>query len=209
MAVKRPTWTALIFRSSTCSMFHLEQYKGGRILALRLDSGRPPRFAGVMQPSGQLWLQEGRNPRRRALALSWLGLLASGNDDSGPSDLAGARLAAEWMASIQHADGSMPVSPGIETPGWTTPLALLLWSGLSGFETPKRRARNRLLRTEGRAPPCAATIRCKAVRARRCGSRLALGPGHTFLGSTRLRWRSWRFAARAYRIIGGSRPGFT
>ena len=58
--------------------------------------------------------------------------------------------AGQWMASIQHADGSMPVSAGIETPGWTTPLALLLWSGLSGFETPRRRARNRLLRTEGR-----------------------------------------------------------
>src|SRR5262249_21720239 len=85
--------------------------------------------------------------------LSAMGLLASGNDDSAASDLARARSTGEWIAGMQRADGSVPVSPDVQSPAWTTPLALLFWSGLSSFEPSRRRARNWLIRVEGRTLP--------------------------------------------------------
>jgi hypothetical protein len=88
-------------------------------------------------------------------ALAGLGLLAFGDRalDSRAADLAATRAAAAWMAAIQRTDGSLPVSQSLPTPGWSTPYAMLLWSGLAGFETARQRARNWLLGVKGRPIP--------------------------------------------------------
>jgi hypothetical protein len=102
------------------------------------------------RPVGKWGYKKGAMPSIEPSALAWLGLLASGNEDSAANELAGARSTAEWIAAIQRADGSVPVSPEIQTPAWTTPLALLFWTGFAGLEASRRRARNWLLRIEGR-----------------------------------------------------------
>jgi hypothetical protein len=61
-----------------------------------------------------------------------------------------ARQAASWLASVQRPDGSVPSSQVTSAPGWTTAHALLLWQGLGGCERMRHRAREWLLRTEGR-----------------------------------------------------------
>jgi hypothetical protein len=104
-------------------------------------------------PEGKWGYKKGATPSVEPSALSWLGLLASGNEDTAASELAGARTTAQWIAAMQRADGSLPVSPAIQGAGWTTPLAILFWSGLPGFETSRRKARNWLLRLEGRTLP--------------------------------------------------------
>jgi hypothetical protein len=85
--------------------------------------------------------------------LSSLGLVASGARATAASDLAGARDTAEWMAAIQHADGSLPVVAEIETPAWATPYAMLLWNELGGYQEPRNRARACLLRVQGKSLP--------------------------------------------------------
>jgi hypothetical protein len=102
------------------------------------------------RPDGNWGYKKGLAPSVEPSVLSWLGLIASGDDDTASNGLAGARSTAEWIASIQRGDGSVPVSPEMESPGWTTPLALIFWSGFAGLETSRRRARNWLLRIEGR-----------------------------------------------------------
>jgi len=57
------------------------------------------------------------------------------------------------MAALQRADGALPVSECLSTPGWATPHALLLWSGLPGFESARRAARTWLLGVEGKTLP--------------------------------------------------------
>jgi hypothetical protein len=57
------------------------------------------------------------------------------------------------LAAIQREDGSLPVSQSLATPGWPTPYALLLWSGLMGFDGARLRARNWLLGCQGRPIP--------------------------------------------------------
>jgi hypothetical protein len=105
------------------------------------------------RPEGNWGYKKGAAPSVEPSALSCLGLLASGNEGPAGSELAAARSTAEWIAAFQRADGSVPVSPEIQSPAWTTPLALLFWCGLAGFEAPRRRARNWLLRLEGRTLP--------------------------------------------------------
>ncbi len=57
------------------------------------------------------------------------------------------------MAAASRADGSLPVSRTIAANGWTTPYAILLWSQFAQFESHRRRAREWLLRLEGRTLP--------------------------------------------------------
>jgi hypothetical protein len=85
--------------------------------------------------------------------LSALGLVASGNLATAASDLAGARATAEWTAAIQRPDGSLPVVAEIETPAWSTPYAILLWSAVGGHQDPRVRARASLLHVQGQSLP--------------------------------------------------------
>ncbi len=83
-------------------------------------------------------------------ALAALGLLACGDEHSSAQDLATARAAASWMAALQRADGALPVSQSLSTPGWATPHAILLWSRLPGYEVARRAACIWLLGLEGK-----------------------------------------------------------
>jgi hypothetical protein len=107
----------------------------------------------LMHSEGSYAYKKGARPCVEPSVLAWLGLIASGDDQSAAADRAGAMNAANWMVAIQHADGSLPVAPEIQNPAWTTSHALLLWSALSGFDVARHRAGNRLLRTEGRNLP--------------------------------------------------------
>jgi hypothetical protein len=79
-------------------------------------------------------------------SLACLGLLASAGDEPSDGIVATSREAANWVSGIQQADGCVPVSPNLKTPGWSTPYALLLWSRLTGFEAARLSARAWLLR---------------------------------------------------------------
>jgi hypothetical protein len=107
----------------------------------------------LARPEGNWGYKKGAAPSVEPSVLSWFGLLATGHEGPAASELAGALSAARWIAEIQRADGSLPVSAAIQSPGWTTPLAMLFWSGLPGFEASRRKARNWLLRLEGRTLP--------------------------------------------------------
>jgi len=92
-------------------------------------------------------------PSVEPTALACLGLLASGDEHSSAADHAACRAGAAWMAAIQRAEGSLPVSQSVGTPGWTTPYAILLWSGVPGHEAARRRARIWLLGIAGKTIP--------------------------------------------------------
>ena len=80
-------------------------------------------------------------------ALAGLALLASKGNNSPAHELA--TSAGRWLESQQRSDGSVGVSPNLPQPGWPTPLALMLWAGVGGFEKARGSAVSWLLRTEG------------------------------------------------------------
>jgi hypothetical protein len=97
--------------------------------------------------------QAGGSPSIEPTALASLGVLASGDARSLPGDLQACRAAADWMAAIQRADGALPVSQDLASPGWATGYALLLWSALSGYEAATNRAFAWLLGVTGKTLP--------------------------------------------------------
>jgi hypothetical protein len=103
--------------------------------------------------AGAWGYKKGASPSVEPSVLSSLGLIASRGEESAVHDLLVARSAAEWLATLQRDDGSIPVFQGLLTPAWTTSYALVLWSGVSGFERSRSDARKWLLRIEGRAVP--------------------------------------------------------
>jgi hypothetical protein len=86
-------------------------------------------------------------------ALACLGLLASGDQETSAFDLETAQKGAEWLATIQMSDGSIPVSEGLSSPGWPTPYGLLLWNALSGYEVRRERASAWLVDLKGETIP--------------------------------------------------------
>ncbi|MFI5461299.1 MAG: hypothetical protein ACHRXM_38340 [Isosphaerales bacterium] len=93
------------------------------------------------------------SPSVEPTALACLGLLASGDERTFAGDLAACCAGADWMAAIQRSEGALPVSQSLATPGWATPYAILLWSGVPGHEAARRRARTWLLGLNGRTIP--------------------------------------------------------
>ena len=91
--------------------------------------------------------------------LACFGLLATrasantnkGSVPKGASDQTGAAVAAssDWLADLQRPDGALGLSPAQQAPGWTTPLALLLWQAAASHEAQRRRAVEWLLHQEG------------------------------------------------------------
>jgi hypothetical protein len=142
-----------IFAARFVLCFHCENSK--EVDHLLDDWTREARhdLLALPHPQGTWGYKKGAPPFAEPSALASLGLLASGNGDSAARDLADAQSTGEWIAAIQRADGSVPVSPDIPTSAWTTPLALIFWSNFPGFETYRRRARNWLIRVEGRTLP--------------------------------------------------------
>ena len=83
-------------------------------------------------------------------ALASLALLATSTHD------AEAQAVARWIvARCRRLDGSTTVSARSEadTPGWTTPFALLLWNALGGFENERAGAVAWLMATKGKGYP--------------------------------------------------------
>jgi hypothetical protein len=60
-----------------------------------------------------------------------------------------ARRSADWLASIQRPNGSLGVSEALNEPGWGTPYGSLAWSALGGYDAPRRRAVDWLLKQAG------------------------------------------------------------
>ncbi len=88
-------------------------------------------------------------PSVEPTALACLALIASGDEQTSNTDIETSHEAARWLAVIQRSDGSLPVSAGLPSPGWTTPYALLLWSALPGYQEAESRAQTWLLCREG------------------------------------------------------------
>jgi hypothetical protein len=97
--------------------------------------------------------RNGSKPAVESTALAGLGLLASTDASRAQDPDSVTRPAADWLASIQNADGSLGIAAEQPSPRWTTPYALLLWNALTGFEKPRRGAVAWLLREKGRAIP--------------------------------------------------------
>jgi hypothetical protein len=100
--------------------------------------------------SGTWGYRAGGVPGVEPTVLSALALIASERDSSSAADRATSQNVGAWLATIQREDGSIPVPAGPAMPGWATPHALLLWAELGGFQPERRRAREWVLRLEGR-----------------------------------------------------------
>jgi len=74
---------------------------------------------------------------------------------SRPSDASATAVeqAAAWLAGLQHSDGHLGLSADIADPGWTTPWAVLAWAVADGFEQPRQKATQWILRSEGKTIP--------------------------------------------------------
>jgi hypothetical protein len=81
--------------------------------------------------------------------LASLALRVSGSDQSREDDLRHSRTSGVWLATLQRPDGSLPVSQVAQTPGWTTPLGILLWSTLAFHDTERDRSVRWLLQCAG------------------------------------------------------------
>lgn len=85
-------------------------------------------------------------------ALVGLALLAT-DREAGPTRTAAApalAAAADWLTTVQRADGSVGVSASTPTPGWATPYAALFWKALGAHEGRVRSASGWLLGQKGR-----------------------------------------------------------
>lgn len=60
---------------------------------------------------------------------------------------------ADWLVWLQRADGAVGISEGVNEPNWPTPLALLLWCAVGGYEKSREMATRWLLRHTGRPQP--------------------------------------------------------
>ena len=87
----------------------------------------------------------GSTPAVEPTALAGLALLSG--DSSGRE---AAAKGGRWLGSIRRQDGSLGVTAALPEPGWATPLALLLWSSLGGFEAERAGAARWLLATRGK-----------------------------------------------------------
>ncbi len=101
---------------------------------------------------GSWGYRPGSTPAIEPTSLAALALLATeGDGPPAATDTGGAAAsrAAAWLATVRNRDGSLGVTPSLPSPGWPTPLPLLLWSNLGGFEAPRAAAVRWLLATRG------------------------------------------------------------
>lgn len=110
------------------------------------------RLLELRQGPGAWGYRPRSTPAAEPSSLASLGLLAdpAQSDDEGA---AAAVASAGWLASIRRRDGSVGVTPDLPEPGWPTAFALLLWSGLGGFEAERSGALGWLLGLRGQAMP--------------------------------------------------------
>jgi hypothetical protein len=105
---------------------------------------------GALRVEGVGWgYRAGSAPMVEPTVLAALALLATTEDRFGPTDLAVAWDAGDWLASLQRPEGSLGLSASQPAPGWPTAHALVLWSALGGYAEPRRRAMAWLLSQAG------------------------------------------------------------
>jgi hypothetical protein len=103
---------------------------------------------GLLGRDGGWGYRRGAGPCAEPTALAGLALLSTG-PTAGPA-FSPLRGAADWLASVQRPDGSVGISASTQTPGWSTPYALLFWEALGVHDDRARAAAGWLLRQKGR-----------------------------------------------------------
>jgi len=106
------------------------------------------RLLDLRRGPGAWGYRPGTAPATEPTALAGLALLATGGD--GPDRGEAASAAGRWLGSIRRGDGSVGVTSALPEPGWATPMALLLWAALGGFEAERSAATRWLLATRGK-----------------------------------------------------------
>ncbi len=109
------------------------------------------RLLGLEVRPGSWSERPGGRPRVEATALAALALMAGGNRSAESDADDAAHRAADWLAAVQHPEGSLADSPESDGPGWVTPLAVWLWTALGTHPGPCGRATDWLLRRRGLA----------------------------------------------------------
>ncbi len=108
------------------------------------------RLLGLRRGPAAWGYRPGTSPAVEPSALAGLAFLATDRSPGSPGR-AEALGAARWLASVRGPDGSTGVSVDLAEPGWPTPMALLLWAAIGGFESERAAAARWLLATRGRA----------------------------------------------------------
>jgi hypothetical protein len=89
------------------------------------------------------------HPSVEATALACLGLWCSSGGDASAAEESAVHHGADWLVSMQQADGSLGIAPSVLRPGWPTGYALLLWGLLGCHELARVRAVAWLLAEKG------------------------------------------------------------
>jgi hypothetical protein len=103
-----------------------------------------------------------RSDRRssvEATSLACLGLLCCREAAPSQEAASAVKRGAEWLATLQQADGSLGVCASLPQPGWATPYAILLWSALDTLAPERQRAAAWLLAQKGLRPPASDNTR--------------------------------------------------
>lgn len=115
--------------------------------------------------SGAWGYRNDRGPGVEPTVLACLGLWSCRNTSPLEARPGAIRRGADWLLSLQNADGSLGLAPSLPSPCWATSHAMLLWNALEVHAPARRRAAAWLLEQKG------STVAVDAAY-------LAIGVGH-------------------------------
>jgi len=90
-----------------------------------------------------------RGPCVEPTALACLGLWSCRGSSPPEAEPGAIQRGADWLQSLQGADGSLGVAPSLPSPCWATSHAILLWNALEMHAPARRRAAASLLEQKG------------------------------------------------------------
>ena len=124
-----------------------------RMHHVQVDSIGLRRHHQIAKSRGPLGLSERPGFERRSNFPGLLGIALLATKQSLLRRSASAvKRGAEWLATMQNADGSLGVCASLPQPGWATPYAILLWSALDTLAPERQRAAAWLLAQKGLSP---------------------------------------------------------
>jgi len=91
-----------------------------------------------------------RGPSVEPTALACLGLWSCRSHSPPEARPEAILRGADWLQTLQKADGSLGIAPSLPSPCWATPHAILLWNALQVHTPARRRAANWLLAQKGK-----------------------------------------------------------
>ena len=94
-----------------------------------------------------------RGPSVEPTALACLGLWSCRSHSPLEIRREAIQRGADWLQTMQKADGSLGISSALPEPGWATPHAMLLWNALGVHAPARRRAAAWLLEQKGAPSP--------------------------------------------------------